>query len=105
MIDLAEYLWGWLLGAALIGLAMGWVSLVQRTPGLSRAALRWAAPVIAALIAIALSRLLPGRWGYWLDLALVMVAAYLVGCAVGSWLRGVFMQRSVAASPPPQDGV
>jgi hypothetical protein len=43
--------------------------------------------LVAALVAVALARILPGRPGYWLDLGLVMFALYLAGCTVGSWLR------------------
>lgn len=99
MTYLAEYLWGWLLGAALIGLAMGWVSLVHRGTGVPRKALPWIALGVVALIALAVARAAPGRFGYWLDLALVMFAFYLTGCAVGSWLRGVFMRRRYALTP------
>ena len=28
--------WGWLTGAALLGLAMGWISVVQHGEGLSK---------------------------------------------------------------------
>jgi uncharacterized membrane protein YjjP (DUF1212 family) len=48
---------------------------------------RWLAVLMAALVAIALARILPGRPGYWLDLGLVMFALYLAGCTAGSWLR------------------
>ena len=43
--------------------------------------------LVAALVAAALARVVPGRPGYWLDLGLIMFALYLAGCAVGSWLR------------------
>ena len=48
---------------------------------------RWLAVLVAALVALALARVIPGRPGYWLDLGLVMFALYLAGCTVGSWLR------------------
>jgi hypothetical protein len=43
--------------------------------------------LVAALIAVAFTRIVPGRPGYWLDLGLIMLALYLIGCSVGSWLR------------------
>lgn len=103
MTALADYLWGWLLGAVLIGLAMGWISLVRRGPGVPRKAMYWIAPVVAAIVAVAAARLVPGRFGYWLDLAVVMMALYLLGCAVGSWLRAIVMRRSLAPSPPAKE--
>ncbi len=55
----------------------------------------------AALIAVALARVVPGRFGYWLDLFLIMFALYVVGCAVGSWLRDWVVSRSMPPGPMP----
>jgi hypothetical protein len=87
MVYLATFHWGWLLGSLLLGLAMGWIAVVHRGQGLSKVTSRWLAVLVAALVAIALARIIPGRPGYWLDLGLVMFALYLAGCTVGSWLR------------------
>ena len=79
--------WMWLASAAVIGLGMGWIAIVQRGTGLSKRAMQIAAAVLVAAIVVSAARLLPGRFGYWLDLGLAMLAAYFVGCAIGSWLR------------------
>ncbi|WOH66806.1 hypothetical protein [Bradyrhizobium sp. BWA-3-5] len=97
MAYLTTFYWGWLVGAVLLGFAMGWISVVQHGKGVSRK-LRWGLSVlVAALIAAALTRVVPGRFGYWLDLGLIMFALYLGGCAVGSLLRGWVVSRS---APP-----
>ncbi len=96
MSTLASFHWGWLLGAAVIGLIMGWVSIARRSEGLSLPAMRWTLAVIAALIAIAVTRLLPGRLGYWLELGLLLGLVYLVGCVVGAWLRERVVARAAA---------
>jgi len=57
-----------------------------------------AAVLAAALVAVALGRVIPGRPGYWLDLGLFMFALYLAGCAVGSWLRDRVLSRHVPAA-------
>jgi len=88
--------WIWLAGAALIGLGMGWIAIVQRGTGLSRRAMQIAAAVLVLAIVLSAIRLLPGRFGYWLDLGLAMLAVYFVGCAIGSWLR----ERAVWRSAP-----
>jgi hypothetical protein len=87
MVYLATFHWGWLLASLLLGLAMGWIAVVHRGQGVSKVTSRWLAVLMAALVAIALARILPGRPGYWLDLGLVMFALYLAGCTAGSWLR------------------
>jgi hypothetical protein len=53
----------------------------------------WLALVVAALVAAAATRVVPGRFGYWLDLGLVLFACYLFGCAIGSWLRERVVSR------------
>jgi hypothetical protein len=86
--------WMWLAGAAVIGLGMGWIAIVQRGTGLSKRAMQIAAAILATAIALSAAHVLPGRFGYWLDLGLAMLAAYFVGCAIGSWLRERVVWRS-----------
>lgn len=92
MLYVAMFHWGWLLGALLLGFAAGWISVVQRG-GVSRATSRWLMALVFILVVAALVRVVPGRAGYWLDLALVMFALYLVGCTIGSCLRGWVVYR------------
>jgi hypothetical protein len=98
MAYLATFHWGWLLGSLLLGFAMGWIAVVHRGQGISKPTARWLAALAAALVAAALARAIPGRPGYWLDLGLVMFAAYLAGCAVGSWLRDWALSRGAPAT-------
>jgi hypothetical protein len=97
MASLAIFYWGWLLASLLLGLAMGWISVVQHGQGVSKTLARWLALLAAALVAAAFARIVPGRFGYWLDLGLIMFALYLCGCAVGSWLRDRVVSRSAPA--------
>jgi len=98
MAYLVTFYWGWLLGSLLLGLAMGWIAVVHRGQGVSKVTSRWLAILVAALVAAAFARVIPGRPGYWLDLGLIMFALYLFGCAVGSWLRDRVLSRSVPAA-------
>ena len=93
MVYLATFHWGWLLASLLLGLGMGWIAVVQRGQGVSNATARWLALLVAALLAASLTRVVPGRPGYWLDLGLMLFALYLAGCAVGSSLRGWVVSR------------
>ena len=97
MIFLAMFHWSWLLVALLFGLAMGWIAVVHRGKGVSKPLARWLAALAAALVAAALAHAVPGRPGYWLDLGIMMFAAYLIGCAIGSWLREKVVSSPVAA--------
>lgn len=92
---------GWLAGALLLGLAMGWISVVQHGEGLTKKATQMIALVLIVLVGVAVARVVPGRPGYWLDLGLVMFAAYLIGCAIGSALRDRLVARQMAAGRIP----
>ena len=96
MAYLVMFHWGWLSASLLLGLAMGWIAVVHRGPGVSKVLARWLAVLATALVAVAVSRILPGRAGYWLELGLIMFVPYLAGCAVGSWLRAWALSRSQA---------
>ncbi|UGY18065.1 hypothetical protein [Bradyrhizobium septentrionale] len=98
MTVLATFFWGWLLGAALLGFGMGWIAVVHRAQGVSKVWIGWLSLLAAALVAASFARVVPGRFGYWLDLVLLMFALYLVGCAIGSWLRDWVVSRSKPAS-------
>ncbi|MDE2379575.1 hypothetical protein [Bradyrhizobium sp.] len=91
---LLSFHWGWLVGSLLLGLAMGWISVVQRGNGTSKVVARWLALLVAGLVGAASARVVPGRFGYWLDLGLVMFACYLVGCTIGAWLRHWVVSRT-----------
>jgi hypothetical protein len=99
MAYLAAFHWGWLLASLLLGFCMGWIAVVHRGPSVSKMTARWLGLLVAALIAAAFARVIPGRPGYWLELALIMLAPYLVGCAVGSWLRDLVVSRTAPAAP------
>jgi hypothetical protein len=98
MAYLTTFYWGWLLASVLLGLAMGWISVVQHGDGVSGKLRWWLSALAAALVAAALARVVPGRFGYWLDLGLVLFGLYLGGCAVGSWLRDWVVSKSTPAA-------
>lgn len=101
MADLIAFNWGWLLASLLLGLGMGWIAVVHRGPGVSRTLAVWLAVLAAALVTAALTHVVPGRPGYWLDLGLIIFVPYLAGCAVGSLLRAWVVARSAPAAPGP----
>jgi len=98
MAYLVTFHWGWLLASFVLGLAMGWIAVVHRGQGVSRTMAGWLAALVAALVALAAARVVPGRFGYWLDLGLIMFACYLVGCTIGAWLRDRVVSRSQPAA-------
>jgi peptidoglycan biosynthesis protein MviN/MurJ (putative lipid II flippase) len=92
MLYLAEFHGGWIAAAGVVGLLMGWVGVVQRGGGLSKRGLQLTAVILALAVACAFARIVPGRFGYWLDLGLMMFAVYILGCAIGAWLRELLVK-------------
>ena len=98
MADLAFFLWGWLLGAAVLGFCMGWIAVITRNQPVPRRWVQRLAVLAVVIVGIALARVVPGRFGYWLDLGLALLTCYLVGCAIGSWLRDGVVARQARAT-------
>ncbi|WP_441231260.1 hypothetical protein AB7828_23110 [Tardiphaga sp. 215_C5_N2_1] len=96
MTYLAMFHWGWLLGAFLIGFCIGWIAVVYRGRPVSRVWIQRLSVIAAVIVGIAIAKVVPGRFGYWLDLGLALVGFYLVGCAIGSWLRDIVVTRQQA---------
>jgi hypothetical protein len=98
MIFLAIFHWSWLVVALLLGFAMGWIAVVHRGHGVSKALAGLLGALVALLLAASLTHVVPGRLGYWLDLGLMIFAVYLVGCGIGSWLRDRVLPGPASAS-------
>jgi hypothetical protein len=96
MAYVAQFFWGWLMASLLLGFAMGWISVVQRGDGITGAPGRALWALVGVLLGLAIGRIVPGRFGYWLDLGLVMFGLYLAGCVIGSWLRVRVVARSAS---------
>lgn len=100
MTYLIGYHWAWMAGALVVGLGMGWISQAQSRPQGGARPLIVAALILGLAIIVALTRILPGRAGYALDLGVLMTVIFLIGCLVGSRLR-----RLLAPVPPLDDQV
>jgi len=55
MAYLITFHWGWLAGGLLLGLAMGWIAVVQHGDGLSKANVQRAAVLVAVLANLAMT--------------------------------------------------
>lgn len=88
MIYLVQVFWFWLLLALVLGVAVAWLTARRgEGGGLWPGLLPWSL-VLGLGGLVAAFRVLPTRTGYWLDLALLMLAAYLIGCLLAALLRG-----------------
>jgi hypothetical protein len=87
MFYLIQFHWVWLLLALLLGVAIGWTTCGETSDGRFGSWISTAAVAFVVALIVGLLRLLPGRLGYWLDMALITFATYIVGCCIGCWLK------------------
>ena len=96
MAYMIAFHWGWLLASLVLGFCMGWVAVVTRARSVSKPWMIGLGVLAAALVALSVLQVVPGRFGYWLDLLLLMFLPYLIGCAIGSQLRSWVVTRAMA---------
>src|SRR5215475_13726060 len=106
LFDLVSYS-GWLIVALGIGLVVGWrtyLNTPRRNWGDEWIVLGALAFVVGVIVAAL--KLLPGRYGLWLEIALLMMAVYIVGCFLGGGLKrllGAHESGNAAAMPAAAD--
>ena len=85
---------GWLATALGIGLVVGWRTYLNVPRRNWRDGwIVWGALAFVIGVIIAALKLLPGRYGLWLEVALLISAFYIVGCFVGGWLKNALIVR------------
>src|SRR5262245_9994147 len=85
--DLISYP-GWLATALAIGLVVGWRTYSDAPRrGLLDGWIKWGALVFVIGVIVAGLKLVPGRYGLWLEIGLLMTALYILGCFLGGWLK------------------
>jgi predicted flap endonuclease-1-like 5' DNA nuclease len=86
----------WLLAALVIGLVIGWLTFAPRKTSWWGGWVPVAAIAFVAGVLLAITRMIPGVPGLWLDTALLFFTTYIAGCFLGSWLRGLLGVRETA---------
>lgn len=84
--DLVSYP-GWLATALGIGLVVGWRTYSDAPRNLSDGWFKWGVLLFVIGVIVALLKFVPGRYGLWLEIALLMTALYVFGCFLGGWLK------------------
>jgi hypothetical protein len=106
LFDLVSYA-GWLIAALGIGLLVGWRTYLNAPRRNWRDGwIIWGALAFVIGVVVAALKLLPGRYGLWLEIALLMFAFYVVGCFLGGALKkllGAHESGGAAALPPAAD--
>lgn len=88
---------GWMAAAFLMGAAIAWFA-ARRTGGEYKAGAYWLTlAAIAVALAVAFTHALPGRTGHALEVVLLLLISYLVGCLIGEILRRLATPQERAA--------
>ncbi len=90
---LLQALSSWSIAALALGLVVGFVTC---EPGRAGSLRGWPKPALVLYgvgLAAAVLQVLPGRYGFWLETALLLGAAYVLGCLLGCLLQGLFAAR------------
>jgi hypothetical protein len=90
---------GWLAAALTMGLVVGWRTYSDAPRRWFGGWIIWGALVFVVGVIVAVLKLLPGRYGLWLEIALLMTASYIIGCFLGGSLKtllGAHEPRSAA---------
>jgi len=88
---------GWLLAALAIGAVTGWMTFAPGDAARGAPWLRWTGLGLAIAALVAVVKVAPQRFGYWIELGVLFLLAYALGCLLGAWLRG----RLAAAETSP----
>lgn len=88
MLYVLQTFWLWFVLALIIGMIVGWLTW-SNTPRESWFAgwVIWGVLALAIGLVLAVTTVVPGRAGLWLETGLISVAFYIVGCLVGGWFR------------------
>jgi hypothetical protein len=85
--DLMSYP-GWLAAALAMGLLVGWRTYADAPRRIGFGGwIIWGALIFLVGVIVAVLKLIPGRYGLWLEIALLMTASYIIGCFLGGALK------------------
>jgi hypothetical protein len=92
----------WLVAALAIGVVSGWQTCSDAPRRYWRDGwIVWGALAFVIGVIVAALKLLSGRYGLWLEIALLMGVFYVVGCFAGGWLKTILIvQEPVARLMP-----
>lgn len=95
MAFLIDRFWLPLLLSGLIGIMIGWATCGRAKAGGSWKSSWLPLGILAAIAGVfaAVQMVLPGRYGLWLEVALMMFAAYLAGCCISCLIHGMTFGR------------
>src|SRR5215470_10599659 len=92
--DLLSYP-GWLAAALAIGALVGWRTYSNEPRRIGfRGWIIWGALIFVVGVIVAVLKLIPGRYGLWLEIALLMTASYIIGCFLGGALKTLLAHES-----------
>ena len=90
---------GWLLAALAIGAVTGWMTFAPGEAARGAPWLRWTGLGLGIAALVAVVKVAPQRFGYWIELGVLLLLAYALGCLLGAWLRGRLASTETSPAP------
>ncbi len=87
MIYLFSQYWGWILASVFLGVIVGWLTHSNEDKIWFRGWVVWASALFIISFIVAYFKIFSGKYGLYLDTALIMFVSYIVGCILGSVLK------------------
>lgn len=98
MLYLVHTHWLLFFGALVLGIGVGWLTYLPTATRWTDRPVHIAIGVVAVGAVVAITEVVPGRAGYWLELGVNLVLVYAVGCFIG-WALREFADYVPAAMP------
>ena len=102
--DISHY-FGWIAAAFLLGAVVGWLTYQGPHGKWLAGWFKWGAGLFVLGAIVALFHLLPGRFGLYLETALLLFGGYVIGGHVGAWLKSLMAGTSVTPSSVPGETI
>ena len=99
MLYLLHTHWLWFFGAVAVGVIVGWLTYLRAATAWTDRPVHIAIGVVALGAVVAIAKVVPGRYGYWLELGVMFTVFYAAGCFIGWALRDLAEYMPAAAKP------
>ncbi|MBV1706397.1 MAG: hypothetical protein KGQ37_04240 [Hyphomicrobiales bacterium] len=95
--DISHYS-GWIAAAFLLGAVVGWLTFSGPHGKWLAGWFMWGAALFVVGLIAAIFHLLPGRFGLYLETALLLFGGYILGGHVGAWLKSLTADQSTGSA-------
>ena len=93
MLSVIMQYWVWMTLAGGLGVLIALLSFFYKSKSVFNSVMIWGAVIFAVALIVAIAKMVGGRSGFYLEIALLWVACYFVGSLVSGLFTGNFSPR------------